>query len=203
MEQITPKTAGTKERIVEEASFLFGKYGYNGTSIRDIAKRANVNVAAINYHFINKQNLYKEILSEIFNRTNELLKRLASGGSWTTQSFITDLYERLTTRENELFNNIKIFLSPSPTGPQIKNDDGLIRMPGEEALALVMEQEHSAMDTSMRKWATQTILRQLVQAATLINYSSTEEEPVLAETIDREKISLGRTVKAIVKEASL
>ena len=44
----------TKEQIIDVATELFAKDGYNGTSVRDIASEANVNVAAINYHFGSK-----------------------------------------------------------------------------------------------------------------------------------------------------
>ncbi|MCB0407451.1 MAG: helix-turn-helix transcriptional regulator [Bdellovibrionales bacterium] len=48
----------TKEKILETASELFSKFGFSGTSIRDIAAHSEVNIAAINYHFGNKHNLY-------------------------------------------------------------------------------------------------------------------------------------------------
>jgi AcrR family transcriptional regulator len=50
------------KRILESAEFLFSKNGYHGTSIRDVIKKARVNLAAVNYHFGNKESLYCEIL---------------------------------------------------------------------------------------------------------------------------------------------
>lgn len=48
----------TKLHIIEFALKNFANYGYDGTSIRDLAEDAGVNVASINYHFRSKQNLY-------------------------------------------------------------------------------------------------------------------------------------------------
>ena len=48
--------ADTKEKILETASELFATSGYHGASIRDIAKKAEVNLAAVNYHFNGKIN---------------------------------------------------------------------------------------------------------------------------------------------------
>lgn len=52
----------TKEKIINSAEELFGIKGFNGASIREISKHSSVNIAAINYHFASKENLYLEVL---------------------------------------------------------------------------------------------------------------------------------------------
>ena len=59
--------ASTKERILAVAGNIFGEKGYKDTTIRAIAARARVNVAAINYHFRDKESLYAAILEEVFH----------------------------------------------------------------------------------------------------------------------------------------
>ncbi|MBS4216826.1 forespore capture DNA-binding protein RefZ [Bacillus sp. FJAT-49711] len=56
----------TQESIIEAAIVLFNVKGYQGTSIRDIARRANVNPANIAYYFKNKQGLLEECLIYFF-----------------------------------------------------------------------------------------------------------------------------------------
>lgn len=51
----------TKERLLNEAEILFAQKGYNAVSVREITTAASCNVAAINYHFGSKQNLYLEV----------------------------------------------------------------------------------------------------------------------------------------------
>ena len=51
----------TRERILEAALDLFGERGLTGTTVRDIAARAKVNVAAISYHFGGKDELYRAV----------------------------------------------------------------------------------------------------------------------------------------------
>lgn len=53
-----------KKRILKEAKVLFIKNGYNGTSIRDIAKASDTNVAMVNYYFKSKYNLFEIIFEE-------------------------------------------------------------------------------------------------------------------------------------------
>jgi AcrR family transcriptional regulator len=54
----------TRERIVRAAGEVFGLHGFDGTTIRQITKRAGVNVAAVNYHFRDKAELYLRVLRE-------------------------------------------------------------------------------------------------------------------------------------------
>ncbi len=56
-----------KERIIEAALELFAKKGFDGTSIRDISKFAEVNVSMISYYFGSKQGLYKAIIQNLLD----------------------------------------------------------------------------------------------------------------------------------------
>ena len=46
-----PGSIDTKTKILNAAEKLFGLNGFNGTSLRDITAEAQVNLAAVNYHF--------------------------------------------------------------------------------------------------------------------------------------------------------
>lgn len=56
----------TKARIIQAAIDLFARQGYGSTSIREIAKQADVNSALISYHFKNKQGVLEMIIVEYF-----------------------------------------------------------------------------------------------------------------------------------------
>jgi AcrR family transcriptional regulator len=47
----------TKTRILDAAEKLFGEKGFDATSLRDITTEADVNLAAVNYHFQSKESL--------------------------------------------------------------------------------------------------------------------------------------------------
>jgi len=51
----------TKERLLNEAEALFAQKGYDAVTVREITAAAGCNIASINYHFGNKQNLYMEV----------------------------------------------------------------------------------------------------------------------------------------------
>ncbi len=51
----------TKERILGAAEELFAQQGFGATSLRQVTSRADVNIAAVNYHFGSKENLVNEV----------------------------------------------------------------------------------------------------------------------------------------------
>jgi len=56
----TAEARETHERILDAAQKLFAEKGLDATSVRDITAEAECNVAAVNYHFGGKENLYLE-----------------------------------------------------------------------------------------------------------------------------------------------
>ncbi|MAV90990.1 MAG: hypothetical protein CL676_06185 [Bdellovibrionaceae bacterium] len=54
----------SKKNILKEANRLFAEKGYTGTSVRELAEAAEVNVAAINYHFGSKQGLFEAAVKD-------------------------------------------------------------------------------------------------------------------------------------------
>jgi TetR/AcrR family transcriptional regulator, regulator of cefoperazone and chloramphenicol sensitivity len=63
---VAPLTSDPERRLLSAAAKLFANRGYAETSIRDLAEAADVNVAAVNYHFGDKENLYRETLRQTF-----------------------------------------------------------------------------------------------------------------------------------------
>jgi len=51
----------TYDRVIDAAEVLFAEHGYNGVSIRMIARAASSNIAAISYHFGDKAGLFRAI----------------------------------------------------------------------------------------------------------------------------------------------
>lgn len=75
--QKTKPEREARNRILTVALEHFASRGYHGSSIRDITRQAGVNLAAINYHFHNKECLYREALSSMLRPLNQLrLQRL-------------------------------------------------------------------------------------------------------------------------------
>ena len=59
----------TKDRILHAAEELFAAQGFATTSLRQVTSRADVNIAAVNYHFGSKDNL----INEVFRRRMDVM----------------------------------------------------------------------------------------------------------------------------------
>jgi len=53
-----------KEHIVNSAVELFAEKGFEGTSIRELAAKAEVNVAMVNYYFGSKEKLFEAMVAQ-------------------------------------------------------------------------------------------------------------------------------------------
>ena len=67
--------AGTKTRILNAAEKLFGEKGFDGTSLRDITAEAQVNLAAVNYHFQSKDSLFDAVIERRIEPINRQIGR--------------------------------------------------------------------------------------------------------------------------------
>jgi len=61
---------GTKLALIRAAGELFAEKGIKGASIRAIAEKGQTNVAAVNYHFGNKEKLHLEVMRYVLDQTN-------------------------------------------------------------------------------------------------------------------------------------
>lgn len=77
--------------ILEAAEKLFASQGFHGTSVRDIAQEADVNIAMISYYFGSKEKLIEAIF----------LKRIYS---WKLQ--LQDILEDSSKSYTDRFNNL-------------------------------------------------------------------------------------------------
>ena len=66
-----PVTADTKTRILDVAEALFMEHGFEATSLRQLTTAAGVNLAAVNYHFGTKEELFQAVLTRRLDPMNQ------------------------------------------------------------------------------------------------------------------------------------
>lgn len=65
--------AETRQRLIEAALDVFGRYGFEGATTRQIARAARANLAAIVYHFGSKEALHVAVAQYIAERIGALV----------------------------------------------------------------------------------------------------------------------------------
>lgn len=75
-----------KKKILLEAKKIYAEKGFAGTSMRDIAQAASVNLSLIYYYFKNKEGLFIAVLEEGFFAISEKLQNSLSKSDDTIES---------------------------------------------------------------------------------------------------------------------
>jgi AcrR family transcriptional regulator len=97
------KAVDTKTRILDVAERLFGEKGFDATSLREITTEADVNLAAVNYHFQSKDSLIDAVIARRIQPVNfRRLEMLDAAGPHPTieqilEAFIAPVVEQDVT----------------------------------------------------------------------------------------------------------
>lgn len=99
-EPLNSPTLKTRERLLVAASRVFAEKGYQNTTIAEVCEQAQTNIASVNYHFQDKENLYLQAWRYAFQ---EDLRRYPSDGGVAQNSSVE---ERLAGRIRSLIARI-------------------------------------------------------------------------------------------------
>jgi AcrR family transcriptional regulator len=78
--------AQTRERIVAETLSLFAQIGFHETTVRDIAKAAEISPASVYQYFESKEEIFVELLDECGDALHSVMRRIGPLGP-TKQGF--------------------------------------------------------------------------------------------------------------------
>lgn len=106
----------TVERILDAAEILFAEKGFAETSLRLITSKAQVNLAAVNYHFGSKKSLIQAVFSRFLgplcSSLDEELERRSTRGhpAWTVEELLELLVEQTLAVKPRSGNDLSIFM---------------------------------------------------------------------------------------------
>jgi AcrR family transcriptional regulator len=67
MRKLNSSSVETRELVLNAAGRIFAEHGFHATTVRQITREAGVNLAAVNYHFRDKQELYLNVLKRAYH----------------------------------------------------------------------------------------------------------------------------------------
>jgi AcrR family transcriptional regulator len=106
--------------ILDSAEQLFAEKGFEGTSVRDIAGHAGVNLAMISYYFGSKEKLLVALIEHRSSYTHGILEELNKDeklSPWDKIERLVDLYV------DKIVNNYKFHCIMTMHLPTIQSDD--------------------------------------------------------------------------------
>ncbi|MET0582581.1 MAG: TetR family transcriptional regulator [Pseudoxanthomonas sp.] len=147
----------TKDRILGAAEELFAQHGFAGTSLRQVTTRADVNIAAVNYHFGSKENL----VNEVFRRRMDDMTALR----------LSQLKKAMEQHPGELQPVLAAFVEPALAMSQDRNGGG--------AFVRVVARAYAEKNDGLRKFLSDHyghVLREFGKAIAVCVPSLSKEE---------------------------
>ena len=88
-----------RQRLLDSAEQLFAEKGFDSTSVRDLTELAKCNIAAVNYHYGSKENLYQKVFHKHFTLMREtritgINQVMQNHGSQTTLEQLIEAFAR-------------------------------------------------------------------------------------------------------------
>ncbi len=158
----------TKARILKTAVNLFANEGFAGASIRKIASEADVNIAAINYHFRTKENL----LFESFLHSYEVLRNEVNSIQENNSpvAFILSIYDLLTENNPNVINGLRLVIQLDQQNQESRHKKVLVNetfgYPGSEKfIALVNKERQNPISHEDALWLCQVIFSFIIHNA--------------------------------------
>lgn len=188
----------TKVKILEVATELFARHGFEGASIREIAREAGVNLAAVNYHFQNKQNLYYKVMDANCERMECDIAEM-NHDKPSVEVLTQRIFDYFIERRHEMMNSFKVILSEVTDG-SIPQDvpDNHIGPPGGEALLEAIERQIGDKAPMPAKlWATRAIFSQITHLSLIVSSSWIRQHCGKLELFENQYQK--RTFKHVVK----
>ena len=161
----------TKCTIMSVARELFSRFGFEGASIRDIAKKSGVNLAAINYHFKNKENLFWETIGESYLEAEKITINISLNAT-NTQDFAVLLFDQFRERPDLIRNTMKMLLTEKMDPPKdsviAQKIKSTLGPPGAAQLAALLAKEIPfTMNPLGLMWGVKMIFGNIVHWSTM------------------------------------
>jgi AcrR family transcriptional regulator len=103
----------TRTRLLDAAAGLFAVQGFHGTTVREIAARAGVNLAASNYHFGSKRALYLAVLREHFAKVEAQMQQRGAAPGQLELAHLSDAELRSVFRAR-VQTMVDVVVGPPP-----------------------------------------------------------------------------------------
>lgn len=156
----------TRNKILKTAHKLFAEKGINAVGVREIAKEAEVNVAAINYHFGNKETLYRETIKESLCKVSQGITDLYEDNC-STEELVSRIFDYFILNREDLITGFKLFLTDSSATDEM-DQENTVGPPGGIILFNCIKKELPHVTDKEALWVVRTLFSQTLHSAILV-----------------------------------
>lgn len=193
---MTDQSNDTKVKIIEAARILFATNGFEGTSIREIARVAEVNVASVNYHFSSKEKLFHEILIIGHAECSADIQAMATKGL-KLDDLLVEVFRYFQEKSHDILSHFKMMLSAQknifPEG-QKPGPPG-----GEVIVEMILKETGNKLSEEDLHWALKSLFSHTIHMSLMYNCCFRTSEIPFSTPQDIEK-GIRRLTKAVLKE---
>lgn len=194
---MTDQSNDTKNKIMEVARVLFATHGFEGTSVREIARVAEVNVASLNYHFSSKEKLFHEILRQGHADCSADIKAMSEKGL-SLEELQVEIFRYFQTKSHDLMSHFKMMMSTEQKMIVPEGED-----PGPPGGIFVVEKilseaGHSVSEEDLH-WALKTLFSHTVHMSLMYNCCFKNNDVPFSGREDIEK-GIRRLTKIVLRE---
>ena len=192
----------TKAKIINTARILFADRGYEGTSVREIARTAEVNVASLNYHFASKENLFLEILKSGYIEFSEQMRMLLEKNKGDLENTMVDFFRYFIENSPLLISHFKLMMSSqhSHNITSEGTEDGTYGPPGGMIIADVLRKLCPDCSDEDLHWALKSLFTQCTHLALIHSCCMKTNKNIPYSSREDLETSIRRMTRMIVTE---
>lgn len=199
---MTDQSNDTKSKIIETARVLFAEHGFEGASIRDIARAAEVNVASVNYHFSSKEKLFMEILQTAYIQCAAEMKILLEKNNYKIDDTLVDYFRYFLSRSHDLISHFKLMMSSqhSHKTSSENTEDAMYGPPGGMVLADAIRKHVPGVNEENLHWGLKTLYSHVSHITIIHTCCLKKENEIPFSSQDDLEKGIRRLTKLVLNE---
>lgn len=193
---MTDQSSDTKIKIIEVARVMFATNGFDGTSVREIARAAEVNVASVNYHFSSKEKLFHEILLKGHTDCSADIQAMAEKGL-KLEDLLVEIFRYFQTKSHDLLSHFKMMMSADknifPEGAEPGPPGGKV------IVEMILKETGNKLKEEDLHWALKVLFSHTIHMSLMYNCCFKTNAVPYSSCEDIEK-GIGRLTRSILKD---
>ncbi|MCB0417625.1 MAG: TetR/AcrR family transcriptional regulator [Bdellovibrionaceae bacterium] len=197
---ITEQSSDTKKRILDSALKIFAEHGFDGASIRSISQEAKVNIAAINYHFGNKENLYFEVVRYSYTQMNVKIQELNAVRELSLEELAVGIFDLLQTKSSMLVNTFRMLLSGRHVFDRLC-EVGCEGPPGGDYIAAAIRRKIPKITDADLFWAVRSLFSLIIHQSLILCIAPDNKMKMKATAVEV-RDGIGRVAQLVLSDLS-